>query len=397
MLLLFSGFVFYYNFDVKDSSQCDRNVYVKQHKEIRKYTINNYKDFSIIPNIIKGLNYSYENNIVLILHISSDQPLQKIKNHLYNWEGFISLSVYITTNTIFSYEFICTFCKLKAINENYDKLSVHFVFNKMDNENFINDVISRLLNNICNDKNKIFYLSQSCIKEESNKKNISYTMSKYPANVLRNVARNYSYSKYILLGDVDHMFSKHFHKKMLKIAKDELNEKNKKALVYRIFEIDTINLTTAPMTKVELKKQIKEKKAFVFHHYYKGAHSIPRLEEWLDVDDSDCPKIQFEAEYDRSHWEPQFVSLNTIPYHDEHFPYPNRDNTVLRWEMCRAGYKFLIVNDVFMFHLGLKNNKESKAVSVAKEMSRKEYDHSLINFRKSMDIKYPLTIKNCPF
>uniref|UniRef100_A0A0K0EZ02 N-acetyllactosaminide beta-1,3-N-acetylglucosaminyltransferase n=1 Tax=Strongyloides venezuelensis TaxID=75913 RepID=A0A0K0EZ02_STRVS len=360
-------------------------------------TFTKYKNYKIIPNIIKSTNYSYDNSIILILHISSDQILEKLKNHLLNWEGYISLAVYLDSYTFFSFETICTYCRLKEIIGISNKLSVHFVYNDIFNSTIDDYLLSHTIGNICN-KYPVTYLNQSCTNVLTNEEERGTKMSKYPANILRNIARKYCYGKYILIADIDHMFSRNFHDKMLNVAKNKLNNKNdtKYALVYRIFEVKTKNLSEAPKNKLELKELMSKKEAFVFHHYYKNAHSIPKLDEWLSIPDQEVPDIQFKAKYDRSYWEPQFISLNDIPYHDETFPYPNRDNTVLRWEMCRNGYQFLIVNDVFMFHLGLKEINESKAVSIARSLTNSQKENSKSKFRKVMDSKYPLTAKECP-
>uniref|UniRef100_A0A0K0EGY8 N-acetyllactosaminide beta-1,3-N-acetylglucosaminyltransferase n=1 Tax=Strongyloides stercoralis TaxID=6248 RepID=A0A0K0EGY8_STRER len=394
LTLVFLSFIFYYYINYKVPYQCHEIKYTEQFEEsILTFII--YKNYQIIPNIIQSSNYSYNDNIILILHISSDQKFDKLKNHLQNWDGYISLAVYLTSSFSFTFETICTYCKIKEIIGASEKLSVHFVYENSINNTIDNYLLSHLLKNICY-KYPITYSNELCTKKITNEKEIGLKMSHYPVNILRNVARKFSNSKYILIADVDHMFSKNFHNKMLNIAKEVLSENNKNVLVYRIFEVETKNLTIAPLTKKELKKQLLGKKAFVFHHKYKGAHSIPKLDEWLSIEEKEIPDIQFEAVYDRSKWEPQFVSLSNIPYHDESFPYPNRDNTVLRWEMCRSGYKFLVVNDVFMFHLGLKENSESKAVSTARYLTRNQLKNSLKEFKKIMDIKYPSTSKKCP-
>ncbi|CEF70474.1 N-acetyllactosaminide beta-1,3-N-acetylglucosaminyltransferase [Strongyloides ratti] len=222
-------------------------------------------------------------------------------------------------------------------------------------------------------------------------------MSLYPINILRNVARKYSKGKYIVIADIDHMFSKDFHKKMLSTAKRELKDNITAVLVYRIFEIDYEDLKYGPKNKNDLKQMIDNKKAFIFHHSYNGAHDISKLDEWFSIPDSLSPSIQHEEPYNRYNWEPQFVSLSTIPFHDERFPYPQRDNTNLRWALCMEGYKFLIVNDVFMYHLGLKNKNESKNVDKARKYSREKYEKALVEFKKDMKRKYLKDTKKCNF
>lgn len=59
------------------------------------------------------------------------------------------------------------------------------------------------------------------------------------------------------------------------------------------------------------------------------------MDEWLKKpEDFNETKIAIPSlTFTRRSWEPQFVSLTDIPYHDERFPYGLRDNTEL---VCRS-------------------------------------------------------------
>lgn len=220
-------------------------------------------------------------------------------------------------------------------------------------------------------------------------------MIEYPINVVRNIARKLSRTNFILIADFDHMFSENFEKKVLPMAVKYLGNNSKNALVYRIFEINQ-NATREPKNKKILEKMMNDSEAFIFHHYYPRGHNIPRLKQWFQVPDSDSPKIQIEVLYMERAWEPQFISNRDIPLHDENFPYPVRDNTNLRWAMCRMGYHYLILNDVFMYHKGLKAENENTLVKKARARAWKQYVNSLAQFKQKMDTLFPDTKQKCP-
>jgi hypothetical protein len=75
--------------------------------------------------------------------------------------------------------------------------------------------------------------------------------------------------------------------------------------------------------------------------------------------------------YTNAEYEPQFVSdRKLIPLHDENFPFRHRSNTHLAAELCRAGFQFAILNDVFSVHEGIKT-KESGVELAAKKLAIK--------------------------
>ncbi|KHN71182.1 hypothetical protein Tcan_02436 [Toxocara canis] len=101
---------------------------------------------------------------------------------------------------------------------------------------------------------------------------------------------------------------------------------------------------------------MKEKKAFTFHdHVFKVGHEIEGLQEWLRVPENFNEATVFrELQYGRMEWEPQFVATQSIPMHDESFPFRRRSHTHLSVILCRLGYTFTIVNDLFSVHNGFK-------------------------------------------
>ncbi|KAK5972136.1 N-acetyllactosaminide beta-1 3-N-acetylglucosaminyltransferase, partial [Trichostrongylus colubriformis] len=189
----------------------------------------------------------------------------------------------------------------------------------------------------------------------------------YPANLARNVARIFSSSKYIIITDYEHLFSEGFEAKVRSIASRRLVEQPRTMLAYRIFEIDN-KVEKLPRNKHDLLRLFKSNNAVVFHSmYYPGAHDIDGLDEWFAKNGTTDGLFAKNQIYNRSNWEPQFVSLSRIPFHDELFPFQLRDNTVLRWELCRANYKIDVLDDVFMFHRGIKWQKNGKSLQIQRQ------------------------------
>ncbi|GMR61208.1 hypothetical protein PMAYCL1PPCAC_31403, partial [Pristionchus mayeri] len=76
------------------------------------------------------------------------------------------------------------------------------------------------------------------------------------------------------------------------------------------------------------------------------------LERWLAAPEKTRPNL-FNLTISVKHrisWEFQFSGHRNIPYFDENFPYRYDNNLELRWEVCRAGYRLLPVEDLFVYH-----------------------------------------------
>ncbi|KAL6726621.1 hypothetical protein Aduo_008574 [Ancylostoma duodenale] len=152
-----------------------------------------------------------------------------------------------------------------------------------------------------------------------------------------------------------------------------------------------------PRDKAELEKLYDSGNAVVFHSkYYPGAHNIEGLSDWFDKNSTADGLFAKDKQYDRANWEPQFVSHWRIPFHDETFPFQLRDNTVLRWEMCRADYTIDILDDVFMFHKGIKRKSSGGRTWAIQKRNAKKFEKALEGFKARMDKEYPSTKEKCP-
>uniref|UniRef100_A0A915BIS1 Glycosyltransferase family 92 protein n=1 Tax=Parascaris univalens TaxID=6257 RepID=A0A915BIS1_PARUN len=325
-----------------------------------------YKAYCVLPNVLQSKmskNLSNYERITLVIHISSDYLDERLIAQANAWDGPISLSIVVPPNN-----FTTAINEAKAKIFDYapfieTKLSAHFIYRNIDG---------------CTGKS-------TATDQQFDRL--------YPINVARNVARLLSWTKYILIADYEYIFSEGFEARMLDLATTILDENPKTALVFRIFEANgTIN--EMPRTKRTLYDAYKRGDAIEFHDkYVNGAHSIPGLKDWFERNVTN-PSLSTTLSYKRHNWEPQFVALSTIPFHDENFPYPIRDNTELRWEMCRLNYTFQLVDDLFMVHPGIK--KKVGALSELKKIAWKSFHSALQQFNRRMDICCQKTKSICP-
>uniref|UniRef100_A0A915BJW9 Glycosyltransferase family 92 protein n=1 Tax=Parascaris univalens TaxID=6257 RepID=A0A915BJW9_PARUN len=264
-----------------------------------------YKDYCVLPNVIQSkmsLGLNYYKRITLVLHADQKYLDKTISYQVDSWDGPVSLAVVIPSVSI-----------NKSIPATIEKIT-----------GLVTDVKGKLSVHI------VYRWPMNC--KEVSLENGWHVLSSalYPANTARNIARMLSRTKYLLIADYSHIFSLNFERQMSKLAEEVLHVNSKTVLVFRIFEANT-TASRVPRDKHTLYEAYKKGEAVEFHALYSpGAHSIPGLEEWFRRNTSyDKPSLSFTLSYNRLSWEPQFVSTRTIPFHDEHFPYTNRDNTVL--------------------------------------------------------------------
>ncbi|KAF8374421.1 hypothetical protein PRIPAC_80850 [Pristionchus pacificus] len=229
----------------------------------------------------------------------------------------------------------------------------------------------------------------------------------YPMNMARNVAREFIKTEFLLLSDVDLMFSEGFERRMVQsltqlassLAKGSwgLGRSGKKmgwghcVMGWGTRKLRSSDEAGTPRTKLELAKLLERKEVDVFHvRAAFGAHDLDGRSDWLTRPEN--------FTYSRYTWEPRFVGRASVPLHDEAFPYRIRANNVLGWEKCRAGYVFALVEDLFTFHRAKRMsdyNRQSEN-HVIQMMNRGKYELALASWRKRMDYEYPETRGSCP-
>uniref|UniRef100_A0A7E4W474 Glycosyltransferase family 17 protein n=1 Tax=Panagrellus redivivus TaxID=6233 RepID=A0A7E4W474_PANRE len=361
------------------------------------------KYYCIVPNvIIPDDDNNVDDKITLILHSSVGENLRVIVNHVYNWRGPVSLAIVfpsasvLTTLAICMTDYILSFRNFHIIAQ--QNLRVHFIFPHLLKESCNPVKFKSFVRTPQNLRPCKMFLSH--VDSFQSKKRHVYGLGSnaYPINLARNVARNNSKSSYILIADLEHFFSANFERKMRGFADKtyKVENKTKFLLTYRIFEV--AHSAPVPKVKSDLQELYGTGMAQLFHATYTRIHDYPLLDEWFDADSfgDDMTGIQYMLPLDSAALEPQFVSMRNIPMHDENFYYPFRDNTVLRWEACRAGFEFAMVHDVFMFHPGMKTILAKMQFDEVRRKIERKSNWAVDKFAEKMNVLYPETADSCP-
>lgn len=64
--------------------------------------------------------------------------------------------------------------------------------------------------------------------------------------------------------------------------------------------------------------------------------------------------------------------------------------------MCRQNYTFMLLNNVFMMHKGIKTVDDIPKVKEMQSKVKSQFITALALFNKRMDDEYPETKRNCP-
>uniref|UniRef100_A0AC35UEJ8 N-acetyllactosaminide beta-1,3-N-acetylglucosaminyltransferase n=1 Tax=Rhabditophanes sp. KR3021 TaxID=114890 RepID=A0AC35UEJ8_9BILA len=352
------------------------------------------KNYTYTTNILNTINTHSPDRITLVITCSSSYLKPKFEASITNWGGPMILGVLIDDNEIIGKQTACAYCTLKNMKGVNLKLSVHFIY-KIRYPDYSEAELMKYLSLVdCKDESQVESICQ--MKKLSFKERVIKS-SMFPINVLRNIARREVTTEFMILTDLDHVYSEHFESKMAALARKELKAGSKKVLVMRFFEVAD-SIKEPVKNKNELKKLMNAKLATEFHikHYGVG-HVIPKLPQWFKIEDSDVATVQFKQPYNVVEWEPQIVSRSDIPLHYD-MPYPIHSHTSHRRELCRAGYKFLIVNDCFVYHRGFKSKEELKFVKAITNVHIKNKIFNKKNraFEKRLDRIYPKTHNKCP-
>ncbi|VDK35894.1 unnamed protein product [Gongylonema pulchrum] len=172
-----------------------------------------YKNYCVLPYVRRsGLedNMNIYERITLVLHVSHDYLDDKILEQLESWDGPVTLMVAIPSAQIYKrmQKIQHTLSQFPLLIQH--KLSAHVLF-RSDN---------------------------GCDKDVVGELNETESTWKYPVNVVRNAARMFVRSKYVLIGDSEFAFPRGFESRMRVLAREQLAYNPKTALVVRIFEVD---------------------------------------------------------------------------------------------------------------------------------------------------------------
>ncbi|KPM02765.1 N-acetyllactosaminide beta-1,3-N-acetylglucosaminyltransferase-like protein 1 [Sarcoptes scabiei] len=277
------------------------------------------------------------------------------------WDGPISLAVYapgddfrLSLNIIYYMRQCANKCVIKRV-------FWHLVYDsKFPPANKINGPTSFLESQNFN--------CQKSLEETMKDLNILNDFRKsnsltYPINVLRNVARLATKSKYLLASDIElypsvgiiPSFFKmlEFHSKTLSDQKLKDQLRLPHVFVLPIFEVKADK--KAPRTKEELSKLFKSKDAIFFHKYVCDlCQNFPDRMIWIQqipkIDSMNVFRVTRRTR-ERNQWEPLYIGTNNEPFYDERLTWEGkRDKMSQMYHMCLLNYQMMVLDNAFLVH-----------------------------------------------
>ncbi|CEF66458.1 N-acetyllactosaminide beta-1,3-N-acetylglucosaminyltransferase [Strongyloides ratti] len=309
------------------------------------------------------------------------------------WNGPIGVGINMLNEDIISSTSHCIYCNLKSVNNLNNRLAAYFFYKYSKIKNFQSKV-KKFFNNIDCKNKKTLYIA--CKKSQLKIKNKSNSLLNYPQNAMKNKIKKLSQSSYTIFLEPGQYFSDFFERKVRYLAEEHLTNNKKNVLIIRNFEILTSS-KIRPNNKKVLEQLIKNDTAFeIDQNDFIVTHQTPKLRQWFETNDSFIGSLQFEKSYDNIYWDPIVVLPKIAPPFDEEFPYPFDTDTQHKRELCRANFRFLVVNDVFVYQYA--NTKlENKLHSNSNEslLLRQKMFIAQKKFNNRMNKLYPETKNTC--
>nr|XP_039251450.1 beta-1,4-glucuronyltransferase 1-like [Styela clava] len=217
----------------------------------------------------------------------------------------------------------------------------------------------------------------------------------YPHNTLRNVAISGIESDFVFLVDVDTfpaIYARSQFQEFLKLDEYRTQFLNTKtAFVVPAFEVDE---NVIPTTKTKLIQEYKKGNVRPFHsETCKNCHEPTRFSDWIAIPEKHDLIVAYEAEWKES-WEPFYITHKShIPLYDERFRQYGFDRISQVCELFVSGYKFIVMNNIFVVHQGFKRPHEFHS---SKNLENKRnFKIYIEEFIPDLAKKYPSANRTC--
>lgn len=305
--------------------------------------------YNVVPFLFRALMLGSSNlvkkDIGLVTQTSSSHALL-IQDLSRRWDGLISVAVfseYADLNAVIDRIILL----IKCHPEVQLNTSIHLVF-PLDQR--VYDPAT-------------FQESINCGHIRNPQGHISYAVKQvaYPVNLLRNVARRYSMTEFIFVVDIDLIPSKSFRTQFLGFAsKNNLFHEShfgeKAIYVVPAYEMSEYLIESGvPSDKNSLVAKIdrKEIRPFYSQVCWK-CHKYTNYKSWETSPMGQSVEVIYEVSW-QDPWEPFYVSRANVPLYDERFKRYGFNRISQVYELHVAGYKFLVLNNLFLIHRGLKD------------------------------------------
>ncbi|XP_066252850.1 beta-1,4-glucuronyltransferase 1-like [Euwallacea similis] len=319
--------------------------------------------FRVLSNVVKGRLGDAEPQVTYVTHLTKEFIFY-VPEVVKYWEGPISVAVYLPDgDPSFILEHILHFCY--CIPE-MSRLSLHLVFRKDLQPTYYSNKIMPPLTCDTKDLSKPQISVKSSINSGNTDKDKNEVLDNwYPINVCRNVARQKSYTNYVLVCDIELMPSEGLASRFIDMTEsykcqDSPEECKKRAFVVPVFEVESTEVV--PKTKSKLVQLMNLQKAVYFHQLICGhCQKFPGLEQWMESDPGDVvrPLVETKREFPYQRWEPVYIGTKHEPMYFEKLSWEGFQDKMLQMlEMCLAEYRLIVLDGAFLVHWsGIKRAK----------------------------------------
>ncbi|CAH1124149.1 unnamed protein product [Ceutorhynchus assimilis] len=247
--------------------------------------------YHTLHDVIEGRIDQDQPEVTYATHLTKEFVLY-ISEVVRYWEGPVSIAAYVADaeDVKLILEHMLHFCY--CIPE-MSRVSLHLVFKKDFQLNFTStrtiapancDILNLEQLNSGPDSDISYFA------EEKSPSNNNW----YPINVCRNVARQASYTEYVLVCDIELMPSENLASRFLEMT-DTFSclesSCEKRVFVVPVFEVESTE--NIPRTKAQLLDLIVSKKAVYFHQFTcTHCQKFPGLEQWKTTDPGDAITVR---------------------------------------------------------------------------------------------------------
>lgn len=182
----------------------------------------------------------------------------------------------------------------------------------------------------------------------------------YPVNLLRNVARRYSLTEFIFVIDIDLIPSFDFHSQFFKFASDNNLFHESKFNEKAVYVVPTYEMShemirdEVPNDKMSLIEKVNRNEVRPFYaEVCSKCQKHTDYKSWEKISIGKSVEIIYEVSW-KDPWEPFYLSRANVPMYDERFKQYGFNRVSQVYELSIAGYKFLVLNNLFLIHRGLK-------------------------------------------
>ncbi|XP_043934186.1 beta-1,4-glucuronyltransferase 1 [Protopterus annectens] len=323
-------------------------------------------------------------DFALATHTSINN-LHQLKDLVDRWQNQISLSLFAIANDV-RFATMIIFALSSFCSEVQELVTFHLVCHSGDLAVFPeqdHNAFAKLRN--CASVFKKLHAYRAKYQNYAIGNNASY-----PNNLLRNVARTGTNSKYLMTIDIDMLPSEKLHSEFLNLIEENVDIEEQTLFVVPAFEIR--HTRRIPSTKSELLQlyQVGEVRAFYEELCWK-CHAPTNYSRWINLSVDSKLAEAYAVEW-RDPWEPFYVSVNSVPLFDERFKQYGFNRISQACELHVAGYQFLVLNNAFLIHKGFKTASEFHA---GKDAENRRNKIIFRQFKQDLKNKYPESPRRC--